>query len=677
MTALATATATDAVANGAPDTQVWTRGASRNGVKRWQVSAYDGRFTFEVEHTGASGYKVCQPGAIVQWACIKGVTGKRPSDVVPGASYTDGSAYDAIEARCAWIMSVEDAVRAHQEAKTVPTRAEYVAIRKARNEDAPEDERTVSEAKLFDDLRSGRRWKAPTRRAFAPKRFEVGDTIGWTSDGIEYTGQVWSQNTRHTGQSGYTAEGTCVVVATRDGKEAVHGSVAWLYTGRKYGKDYARIMGDDAPRSLGPLVEELTLDDVAEAPAPAKERPRKATKPRQNAQKPKGGSQGVTESETAPAERVRPSAQEGWENGRTAERAAVLKGWVTTADAEDYAERFPQCVEVYDRFERYEGEFRRSPMLTTVHASGVEFPARWVFDEDEDRGITITLPNGTLERGNWGYIARTVRAYVLAHRPEHVVAVGESFEKAERIIAERKAEDAREEAAGLRALDEARTNANRARAAFEALLPHLHYQSDEAEEAVYEIANEAARNAEVCERVARNRDTYRWWSGLVGYADAVRRAADWLIRGVKQVGATMPEIPQVVSVAPDAAPSDPGAADTWEGEGGAVAGVDTPRGPEAGPTAGGFAPLPGPGGAPEVPLPAEFDVNASMKGSAPAGEGANSGKLDADAPKEREGAYAAEAAPRPATSAELDASTSQWARGRVPHQRLWKLYNFH
>ncbi len=172
-----------------------------------------------------------------------------------------------------------------------------------------------------------------------------------------------------------------------------------------------------------------------------------------------------------------PAVEDGWENGRTAERAVVLKGWVTTADAEDYAERFPQCVEVYSRFERYEGEFRRSPMLTTVHVSRVEFPARWVFDEDEDGGITITLPNGTTERGNWGHIARTVRAYVLAHRPEYVVAVGECFEKAEKIHAERAAEYASEEAAGLRTLDAVRTDANRARAAFEALLPHLHYQT--------------------------------------------------------------------------------------------------------------------------------------------------------------------------------------------------------
>ena len=318
---------------------------------------------------------------------------------------------------------------------------------------------------------------------------------------------------------------------------------------------------------------------------------------------------------------MRPAVEGGWENGRTPGRAAALKGWVTTADAEDYAERFPQCVEVYSRFERYEGEFRRSPMLTTVHVSRVEFPARWVFDEDEDGGITITLPNGTTERGNWSHIARTVRAYVLAHRPEYVVAVGECFEKAEKIHAERAAEYASEEAAGLRTLDAVRTDANRARAAFEALRLHLHYQTDEAEEAVYEAAHAAAENAAVCERVAQGREnTRRWWLGLPGYADAVRRAADWLTRGVERVGATMPEVLAVVSVAPDAAPSDPGTEDTWEGEGGAVPGVDTPRNPEAGPAAAQLGPMPGPGSATVVTAADAPTVDAAQdgKGSASA-----------------------------------------------------------
>jgi hypothetical protein len=313
-----------------------------------------------------------------------------------------------------------------------------------------------------------------------------------------------------------------------------------------------------------------------------------------------GGSRGTSGPGNATAGRVRPSAEEGWEAGRPAERAAVLKGWVTSADAENYAARFPECVKVRDRFERYEGEFRRSPMLSTVHVSGVEFPARWTFDGDEG-GISITLPDGTTERGHWGGIVRTVRAYVLAHRPENVVAVGEIHEREEKIHAARKAEHIREEAAGLRALDAVRTDANRARAAFEALRPALSYQIDEAEEAVYEAVRAAAENAAECERVGQNRaNTYRWWLGLSGYAEAVRRAADWLARGAERVGAAMPEVPAVVSVAPDAAPCDPGTADTWEGEGGAVPGVDTPRGPQSGATAAELGPVPGPGGGASV-----------------------------------------------------------------------------
>ena len=80
-------------------------------------------------------------------------------------------------------------------------------------------------------------------------------------------------------------------------------------------------------------------------------------------------------------------------------------------------------------------------------------------------------------------------------------------------------------------------------------------------------------------------------------------------------------------------------AEVWEGEGGAVPGVDTPRGPETGPVAARLGPVPGPGGADlaaaggaaavDVAPDAEAGGCVRGEGSAPVGEGANSEELDA------------------------------------------------
>ncbi|WNI20200.1 DUF3560 domain-containing protein [Actinacidiphila sp. ITFR-21] len=145
-------------------------------------------------------------------------------------------------------------------------------------------------------------------------------------------------------------------------------------------------------------------------------------------------------------------------------------------------------------------------------ALAAESDARWLADRAADaaaNAYTMTRAElGAEYAAHVERLVRTVRAYVLTHRPEHVVAAGEALERAE----------------------------------------------------------------------------------------SARRTAD--VQGAEHVGATMPKISAVVSVAPDAAPSDPGAANTWEGEGGAVPSVDTPRGPEAGPTAAQLGPVPGPGDAP-------------------------------------------------------------------------------
>ncbi|MFE4496054.1 hypothetical protein ACFRKD_26735 [Streptomyces niveus] len=191
------------------------------------------------------------------------------------------------------------------------------------------------------------------------------------------------------------------------------------------------------------------------------------------------------------APRVRPSADEGWENGRTRERAAVLDGWVTVADAEDCAARVPQCVEVRDSFARYEGEWRRSPLLSTVHAAGVEFAARL----DTGRaggGWDVSLPTGDVS-GAWGDIVRAVRAYVIAERPAHVVAVAECHERSARILAQREADYAAAEADGLRSLESVRADAVRVGAAIAAIRTVADHLSDEMREAVEDAVSDAGK----------------------------------------------------------------------------------------------------------------------------------------------------------------------------------------
>ncbi len=328
--------------------------------------------------------------------------------------------------------------------------------------------------------------------------------------------------------------------------------------------------------------------------------------------------------ECAETAEERPSDDAGWENGRTRERARVLEGWATVAEAEDYVTRFPQCIEVRERFERYEGEWRRSALLSTVHAAGVEFGARLDFN---GAGWTVSLPTGDVS-GRWGDVARAVRAYVIATHPAHVVAFGEIYERQARIDARREAEYAAAEAEGMRALDAVRTDAARAAAATRALRTVDVFMPDDALEAVESAAADAARNAAECERVWRGATAY-WWEMLGKYAARVRNAAAWLIEGAAAVGVDVPDVAPVVSAAADASPSDPGAVDGWESDGGACVGVESPRGPECGPAAAEDVPTPDPRGSKGAALPQELDEDTTKARHTPAGEGAFSRELDA------------------------------------------------
>ncbi|MFD9151273.1 DNA cytosine methyltransferase [Streptomyces diastaticus] len=328
--------------------------------------------------------------------------------------------------------------------------------------------------------------------------------------------------------------------------------------------------------------------------------------------------------ECAETAEERPSDDAGWENGRTRERARVLEGWATVAEAEDYVTRFPQCIEVRERFERYEGEWRRSALLSTVHAAGVEFGARLDFN---GAGWTVSLPTGDVS-GRWGDVARAVRAYVIATHPAHVVAFGEIYERQARIDARREAEYAAAEAEGMRALDAVRTDAARAAAATRALRTVDVFMPDDALEAVESAAADAARNAAECERVWRGVTAY-WWEMLGKYAARVRNAAAWLIEGAAAVGVDVPDVAPVVSAAADASPSDPGAVDGWESDGGACVGVESPRGPECGPAAAEDVPTPDPRGSKGAALPQELDEDTTKARHTPAGEGAFSRELDA------------------------------------------------
>ena len=281
------------------------------------------------------------------------------------------------------------------------------------------------------------------------------------------------------------------------------------------------------------------------------------------------------------------------------------------------AEEWPEALKAESLGDRYEGEFRRSDMLSDLSVCGERFPFR--FHLQSGGGHTVSLPTGDV-RGTWGEVTGAAIAYVIAERPGAVLRWTAEFERTHGVLTERAAERAEISAQTAVSVGMARAagdvvRAFAARIDWDALTDE---QYDRARDAV----NEAARCAESAESAHRDgdADTARWCAGRVfkvvrwfrldlpSAQECAERAPEarpvgwpvqpgpsaFLLR-ITRPGWEGPEVAAgpapVAPAGPGAgdAVSDPGGVDGWESDGGACPGVEVPR-----PVAGRDAELPPP-----------------------------------------------------------------------------------
>ncbi|MGW3725374.1 DUF3560 domain-containing protein [Streptomyces sp. NPDC000851] len=107
------------------------------------------------------------------------------------------------------------------------------------------------------------------------------------------------------------------------------------------------------------------------------------------------------------------------------------------------AEEWPEAMEARSLGDRYEGEFRRSDLLSELSVCGERFPFRFHFESGG--GHTVTLPTGDM-RGTWGEVTGAAIAYVIAERPAAVLRATAETARVYGIHAERAAEKAEENA---------------------------------------------------------------------------------------------------------------------------------------------------------------------------------------------------------------------------------------
>ncbi|MET7474710.1 DUF3560 domain-containing protein [Streptomyces sp. NPDC005648] len=105
------------------------------------------------------------------------------------------------------------------------------------------------------------------------------------------------------------------------------------------------------------------------------------------------------------------------------------------------AEEWPEALQALSLGDRYEGEFRRSDLLSELSVCGERFPFRFHFQSGG--GHTVTLPTGDV-RGTWGEVTGAAIAYVIAERPASVLRATAETARVYAIHAERAAERAEE-----------------------------------------------------------------------------------------------------------------------------------------------------------------------------------------------------------------------------------------
>ncbi|GGN44714.1 DUF3560 domain-containing protein [Streptomyces fuscichromogenes] len=171
------------------------------------------------------------------------------------------------------------------------------------------------------------------------------------------------------------------------------------------------------------------------------------------------------------------------------------------------AEEWPEAMHARSLGDRYEGEFRRSDLLSELSVCGERFPFRFHFKSGG--GHTVTLPTGDV-RGTWGEVTGAAIAYVIAKRPAAVLRATTETARVYGIHAERAAEKAEENAQTAVLVGMARAALDTVRAFAQRI------DWDGLTDEQYDSARGAVREAEECAEGAESAyglgdvDTARW-----------------------------------------------------------------------------------------------------------------------------------------------------------------------
>ncbi|MFF4121358.1 DUF3560 domain-containing protein [Streptomyces sp. NPDC001714] len=171
------------------------------------------------------------------------------------------------------------------------------------------------------------------------------------------------------------------------------------------------------------------------------------------------------------------------------------------------AEEWPEAMQARSLDDRYEGEFRRSDLLSELSVCGERFPFRFHFKSGG--GHTVSLPTGAV-RGTWGEVTGAAIAYVIAERPAAVLRATAETARVYGIHAERAAQKAEENAQTAVSVGMARAALDTVRAFAQRI------DWDGLTDEQYDSARGAVREAEECAEAAEaaygrgDVDTARW-----------------------------------------------------------------------------------------------------------------------------------------------------------------------
>ncbi|MFK0113901.1 hypothetical protein [Streptomyces sp. NPDC091217] len=206
----------------------------------------------------------------------------------------------------------------------------------------------------------------------------------------------------------------------------------------------------------------------------------------------------------APTARTQPTtAETSAPRGRARKAPSVAE----VERARRAAEEWPEAMQARSLGDRYEGEFRRSDLLSDLSVCSERFPFRFHFRSGG--GHTVTLPMGDV-RGTWGEVTGAAIAYVIAERPASVLRATAETARVYDIHAELAAQRAEESTQTAVSVGMARAALDTVRAFAQRI------DWDKLTDEQYDSARDAVREAEQCAEGAESAygrgdvDTARW-----------------------------------------------------------------------------------------------------------------------------------------------------------------------